>query len=117
VLATRKGARREVGSEGSVVQNRGSTNRNRISGSPWRTSGPHTAKSRSSKAMVCKSGEAAVKVVELTSGDLRRVSKSGLRGSRGLLTAAQKSAEGKVAPARAGRRPERSPQGVEGNGA
>jgi hypothetical protein len=37
-----------------------------------------------------------LKDAKLTSGDLRRVAESQLRGSRGPLTAAQKSAEGIV---------------------
>ena len=43
-----------------------------------------------------KSGGRAVKAVGLTSGGLRCVSATGLRPSQGDLTAAQKSAEGKV---------------------
>ena len=43
-----------------------------------------------------KSGERAVKAVDLTSGGLRCVSATGLRPSQGDLTAAQKSAEGIV---------------------
>ena len=37
-----------------------------------------------------------MKAVELTSGDLRRVSVKGLREPQGFLTPAQKSAEGIV---------------------
>jgi hypothetical protein len=43
-----------------------------------------------------KSGGRAAKVVGLTSGGLRCVLATGLRPSQGGLTAAQKSAEGKV---------------------
>jgi hypothetical protein len=43
-----------------------------------------------------KSGERAVKAVDLTSGDLRCVSATRLRSSQGGLTAVQKSAEGIV---------------------
>ena len=51
-------------------------------------------------------GGCAAKAVELTSGDLRGVSQSGLAGSQGPATAPQKSAEGIVAGL-ARRRPER----------
>ena len=64
-----QGRRREAGSEGSVEQNRDLTNRNRISGSPGRTSGQLTAKS-----------SCAAKAVELTSGGLRRVPNRRRRG-------------------------------------
>ena len=56
-----------------------------------------TAKSISIKGAKRKSGGRARKAVELTSGDLRRVPEPGLREPRGVLTAAQKSAEGIVA--------------------
>ncbi len=72
MLATRKGVRREAGSEGSVVQTRGPTNRNRIRGTPVRTSRLQHAKSISIKISVCISGGGAGKVVGLTSGGLRR---------------------------------------------
>ena len=78
-LAKRKGNRREAGSEGSAEQSCDLTNRNRIRGIPGRTSGHMTAKSLSIKARGCKSGRCAVKAVELTSGGLRRVLKTGLR--------------------------------------
>jgi hypothetical protein len=51
----------------------------------------HTINDRDSKFGGC-----AVKAVELTSGDLRRVPQSGLIGSQGPMTAPQKSAEGIV---------------------
>lgn len=70
MLATRKGASREGWSEGSVVQNRDPTNRNRIRGRLERTSVRRNAKSISVKALACTSGGCAAKVVELTSGDL-----------------------------------------------
>ena len=49
-----------------------------------------------SKVRGCRSGGCAVKAVELTSGGLRRVPVTGLRGPRGSLTPVQKSAEGIV---------------------
>ena len=49
-----------------------------------------------SKARGCRSGGSAAKAVELTSGGLRRVPVTGLKGPRGPLTPAQKSAEGIV---------------------
>ena len=52
-----------------------------------------TMKSISIKGQGCKSGRCAVKAVMLTPGGLHRVSNSGLRGSRGPLTAVQESAE------------------------
>ena len=51
------------------------------------------AKSISIKGRGCKFGRCAVKAAVLTSGGLGRVPDSGLRGSRGPLTAAQESAE------------------------
>lgn len=51
MLATRKGASREGWSEGSVVQNRDSTNRNRIRGRPAWTSVLLNAKSISIKTL------------------------------------------------------------------
>ena len=55
-----------------------------------------TAKSTSIKGAKRKSGGCAQKAFELTSGGLRHVPQSELRKSRGYLTVAQKSAEGKV---------------------
>ena len=79
-----------------------------------------TAKSVSIKGTGCKSGGCAQKAVELTSGDLPFVSNSKLRVEQPILTGRQKSAEGKVAriawETRKERRPERSPQGVNGSG-
>jgi hypothetical protein len=49
-----------------------------------------------SKARGCRSGGCAGKAIELTSGDLRRVSETRLRRPRGTLNPAQKSAEGIV---------------------
>jgi hypothetical protein len=54
------------------------------------------AKSRVIKGRGGKSGGRAAKAVGLTSGGLRRVLATGLRPSKGDLTAAQKSAEGIV---------------------
>ena len=96
MLARTQGRRREAGSEGSVEQSRDLTNRNRVLGSPGRTSGQLPAKSISIKGPSCRSGRCAVKAVKLTSGDLRRVSETGLRKPRGNHIAAQKSAEGIV---------------------
>ena len=70
-------------------------NKNRIEGASFRTSGHMTAKSISIKGTGRKSGGRALKVIELTRGDLRRVSLARLRGTS-LLTAAQRSAEGIV---------------------
>ena len=64
------------------------------------------AKSTAIKDRGGKSGGRAAKAVDLTSGDLCCVLKSGLRLSQGGLTAAQKSAEGIVGGA-IRRRPER----------
>ena len=88
-----------MGSEGSVEQNRGLTNRNRISGIPGRTSGRLIAKSISIKGQGCRSGRGAGKAIELTWGGLCRVPISELREPQGDLTAAQESAEGIVGPA------------------
>jgi hypothetical protein len=55
-----------------------------------------TAKPISIKLTGGKSGGCASKAVELTSGDLRHVTKSRLRVKRFILIVAQKSAEGKL---------------------
>ena len=88
--------------------------KNRIRGIRCRASGQMTAKPISIKGTGCKSGGCVRKAVELTSGDLPFVLYSGLRVERSILTVRQKSAEGKVAAV--WRRPERSPQGVNGSG-
>ncbi len=72
MLAKRKGASREGWSEGSVEQTCDPTNRNRIQGSARGTRRLGTTKSLSIKDACCRSGGCAGKVVELTSGDLRR---------------------------------------------
>ncbi len=79
-----------------MEQSRGLMDKNRIRGLPGRTSEQRIAKSKVIKGRGGKSGGRAVKAVGLTSGDLRCVSNSGLRSSQGVLTAAQKSAEGIV---------------------
>jgi len=61
-----------------------------------RASWPLTAKPKSIKGAGCKFGGYARKAVELTSGDLPFVSKSGLRVERFILTGRQKSAKGVV---------------------
>jgi len=72
--------RREAVLEGSAERNRDLTNRNRMRGIPGWTSGQRSTKSASIKALGCKSGRCAGKAVELISGDLCRVSDTGLRG-------------------------------------
>jgi hypothetical protein len=78
------------------------------------------AKSVSIKGTGCKFGGCVRKAVELTSGDLSLVRDTGLRIGQPILTGRQKSAEGVVVRiARESgkeRRPERSPQGVDGSG-
>ena len=59
------------------------------------------AKPISIKGTGCKSGGCVRKAVELTSGDLPFVRKSGLRIERSVLTGRQKSAEGIVGPPQA----------------
>ena len=93
---------REVAPESSVEQSRDPVlakagNRNPIGGRPGRTSGLLTAKSTAIKGRDGISGGCAATAIELTSGDLRRAPAMGLRGSRGALIAAQKSAAGIVA--------------------
>ncbi len=66
--------------------------KNRIRGIRCRASGHVTAKPISIKGAGCKSGGCARKAVELTSGDLPFVRKSGLRIERSVLTGRQKSA-------------------------
>jgi hypothetical protein len=94
--------------------------KHRIRGIRCRTSWQVTTKSISIKGTGCKFGGCVRKVVELTSGDLSLVPETGLRVERSILTGRQKSAEGVVAKtARESgkeRRPERSPQGVDGSG-
>lgn len=70
--------------------------KNRIRGSHDGTSGLKATKSISIKWRGCKFGGRALKEAKLTSGGLCRVADSQLRGPRGSLTAAQKSAEGIV---------------------
>ena len=72
MLAKRKGVAVRCASEGSVEQNRDLTNRNRVLGTPGRTSNLLLAKSISIKGLACRSGRCAVKAVKLTSGDLCR---------------------------------------------
>jgi hypothetical protein len=105
-ISEAQGRRREAGSEGSVEQSRDPMDKNRITRlvRPDERAGNrevHTIKGLSSRFGGC-----AAKAVELTSGDLRRVSQSGLAGSQGPVIAPQKSAEGIVAGL-ARRRPER----------
>ena len=68
--------------------------KNRIGGRHVGTSRQETAKSISIKRRGCKSGGRAWKAAKLTSGGLRGVADTQLRGPRGSLTATQKSAEG-----------------------
>jgi hypothetical protein len=70
--------------------------KNRIRGIRCRASGPMIAKPISIKGAGCKSGGCARKAVELSSGDLPLVPKSGVRMERSTLTGRQKSAEGVV---------------------
>jgi hypothetical protein len=70
--------------------------KNWIRGIRRRASGQMTAKPVSIKGAGCKSGGCVRKAVELTSGDLLFVPKSGLRRERSILTGRQKSAEGVV---------------------
>ena len=72
MLAKHKGVAVRCASEGSVEQNRDLTNRNRVIGTPGRTSNRLLAKSISIKDLVCRSGRCAVKAVKLTSGGLHR---------------------------------------------
>jgi hypothetical protein len=59
-----------------------------------------TTKPISIKDTGCKSGGCVRKAVELTSGDLPFVPKSGLRVKRFILIGRQKSAEGILVPTR-----------------
>ncbi len=70
--------------------------KNRIRGIRCRASGLMTAKPISIKGTGCKSGGCVRKAVEITSGDLPFVRKSGLRVERSILTGRQKSAAGVV---------------------
>jgi hypothetical protein len=103
-----------------VEQKREPMNENRMRGLRQGTSWQMTMKSISIKAAGGKSGGCAQKAVELTSGGLPFVLHSGLRVEQFILTGRQKSAEGVVAwiarESGKERRPERSPQGVDGSG-
>ena len=96
MLAKRKGVAARRGLKEAWMQSRDLTNRNRISGSPGRTSDQRLAKSTSIKGLGCRSGGCAVKEVRLTSGGLCRVPATGLGKPQGDPIAAQKSAEGIV---------------------
>jgi len=61
-------------------------NKNRIRGLGGRASGPTMAKPISIQLTGGKSGGCVPKAVELTWGDLRQVTESGLRGRRFILT-------------------------------
>jgi hypothetical protein len=71
-------------------------NKKRIRGMRCRASGRMTAKPISIKGTGCKSAGCVRKAVELTSGDLPFVPKSGLGVERSILIGRQKSAAGKV---------------------
>ena len=105
-ISEAQGRRREAGSEGSVEQSRDPMDKNRI---PRLIRPDERAGNRevhAIKGLSSRFGGCAATAVELTSGDLRRVSQSGLAGSQGPVIAPQKSAEGIVAGF-ARRRPER----------
>jgi hypothetical protein len=90
------GAHREVGPEGSVEQNRGLMDKNRIRGLPGRTSELLIAKSTTIKDRGGKSGGRAVKAVDLTSGGLRCCLGNETESVARRSIAAQKSAKGIV---------------------
>jgi len=71
-------------------------NKKRMRGMRCRASGRMTAKPISIKGTGCQYDGCVRKAVELTSGDLPLVSKTGLRVERSNLTGRQKSAAGKV---------------------
>ena len=75
--------------------------KNRIRGIRCRASEQVIAKPISIKGTGCKFGGCVRKAVELTSGDLPFVPKSGLRVERSILTGRQKSAADVVARQRA----------------
>ncbi len=95
-ISEAQGRRREAVSEGSVEQSRDPMDK--ISDMrlvrPDERAGNREV--HAIKGLGSKSGGCAVKAVELTSGDLRRVPDSGLIGPQGSMTAPQKSAEGIV---------------------
>ena len=64
--------------KGSVEQRREPMDKHRIRGIRRRTSRLMTTKTRSIKGVGCKSSGCALKAVELTSGDLPSVRKTGL---------------------------------------
>ena len=79
-----------------MEQTYGPMNKNRMRGIRGGTSWLVTTKSISIKGTGCRSGGRVRKAVELTSGDLPFVRKSGLRIERSVLTGRQKSAAGVV---------------------
>src|SRR6266481_3070467 len=105
-ISEAQGRRREAGSEGSVEQNRDPMDKNRITRLVRADERAGNREVHTIKDLSSRFGGCAAKAVELTSGDLRRVSQSGLAGSREPVIAWQKSAEGIVA-GRTRRRPER----------
>ena len=110
MLAKRKGARREAGSEGSVEQTRDPMDKNRIRGRAVRTSGQETAKSISIKGRSCTFGGCAGKAAELTSGGLRRVPESGTEGAARFTDRGAEVSKGHSRRER--RRPERKERRV-----
>ena len=94
---------REVAFEGSVDQRCEPMNKKRMR-RKRRTSEPVITKSISIKGAKRIFAGCALKVVELTSGDLPFVRESGLGKAQAILKGRQKSAEGKVSERR---RPER----------
>ena len=105
-ISKAQGRRREAGSEGSAEQSRDSMDKNRIMKLVRPDERVGNREVHAIKGLGSRFGGCAAKAVELTSGDLRRVSPSGLAGPQGSVTAAQKSAEG-VVVGLARRRPER----------
>jgi len=89
-----QGRDREEASERSVEQRREPMYKNRIRGRRLRTSWQMAAKSITIKAVGCKFGGCALKVVELTSGDLPFVVESRLGSGQPVPTGRQKSAAG-----------------------
>jgi hypothetical protein len=97
---------REAGFEGSVEQSRDPMDKNRITRLIRPDERAGNREVQTIKGLGSRFGGCAVKAVELTSGDLRRVPQSGLIDSQGSMITPQKSAEGIVVGG-SRRRPER----------
>lgn len=115
MLAKRKGANREVGSEGSVEQSCVPTHRNRIRGRRNRASVRRNTKPITINDSECTSGGSAANDIELTLRDLVAVQKDwGSREATRTYTRSQQRAGSGGKKDSGLREPERHPKGFNG---